>query len=119
MQTRALPYTGPAQPWLRNTRRGAGGIQAKPDAPSAASSPCPCNPRWTPFSDLDEGSAWRGRPPNSSPTGTRADEPGPISQGPQMERTTSQPERGGRDFRNNLFSQKEEAGVNNQSMHKI
>lgn len=37
---------------------GLGGIQAKPDAPSAASSPCPYNPRGTPFSDLDEGSAW-------------------------------------------------------------
>lgn len=61
----------------------------------------------------------KGLPGEAAPSTPPQLAPGPISQGPQMERTTSQPERGGRDFRNNLFSQKEEAGVNNQSMHKI
>lgn len=115
MQTRALPCMGPAQPWLRNTRRGGWGA-SRPNQMHLLrlAAPVPIihvGPHFLTWMKGLPGEAAPSTPPQLAP--------GPISQGPQMERTISQPERGGRDFRNNLFSQKEEAGVNNQSMHKI
>lgn len=107
--------------WLQKPRWGAGGIQAKLDAPAAPKQPPPpdfhAEHHFLNLGSNSDEEVYLGRLPHSSPPiptpGTTADQSG-LSDGED-----NLPERGGWDLRNNLFHQREEASVNNQSVPQV